>query len=118
MKITSIRYGHTHNTGNFESDRLDLDAQLDNEDNLDESYQELRKLVRSLLGADLKDEIRDLEKEIWELRAEEASMQSTLLEANKQLEVINMEISRKETVLDPIAISTENEEKDYDDVPY
>ena len=51
MKIASVRYGRTKNTGNFESERFDVELALDEGD----TFSDALELCRGLAAAALDD---------------------------------------------------------------
>lgn len=51
MRVTTIAIGFTKNLGNYQSERIDLTADISEEDNLDTCVRNLRILCRSYLSA-------------------------------------------------------------------
>lgn len=50
MKITTVKYGFTFNQGNFQSERIDLEATIDPGESVQAAYYELKSRVYDLGG--------------------------------------------------------------------
>lgn len=52
MDITGANYKRVKNLGNYESEHLELFADIDSDENVDEAVDALKKKVKALLGID------------------------------------------------------------------
>ena len=55
MKPRAIGYGHLHSREDFRNEKLYIEVELEDWENVEPSYQFLREKVLSLLGSDLED---------------------------------------------------------------
>ncbi|BDA68228.1 hypothetical protein CAL7716_023940 [Calothrix sp. PCC 7716] len=52
MKYTGVSYKRVKNLGNYESEHLELFADIDSDENVDDAVDALKKKVKALLGVD------------------------------------------------------------------
>lgn len=86
MKISRVLYGGTYSLGNYQNERLHLEAKLEEGDTPEEAVAELRKKVASLVGPrtqELYDEKYQLERSIADLsnKARQAKAEYEVLSA-------------------------------------
>ncbi|MEM9539966.1 MAG: hypothetical protein AAGA60_10765 [Cyanobacteria bacterium P01_E01_bin.42] len=64
MKITTIGYGRLHSLGDYQNEKAYLEAELEDWEDVEQSYEFLRQQVHSLLGLDVPETRRKLLLEI------------------------------------------------------
>jgi chromosome segregation ATPase len=129
MKIKTITFGRTFNTGNYESSRYDMSADVDALDNPDEGFSQLQQLIEQIhkspilaeklakledQQADARLEVRNLKKEIIALEGE---IESLKREKSKLRESLTMPVENSDSSED----SNSNEAEaggDDDDIPF
>ena len=55
MKIKTISYGLTRNLGNYESARLDVQIEIEDNDDYEKSFQALKAMVVNQIGGSFRD---------------------------------------------------------------
>ena len=55
MKIKTISYGLTRNLGNYETARLDVSVELEDNDDYEKSFQKLKAMVINQIGGNFHD---------------------------------------------------------------
>ncbi len=55
MKIKTISYGLTRNLGNFESARLDISIEIEENDDYEQSFKALKAMVVNQIGGNFRD---------------------------------------------------------------
>lgn len=85
MKIKTIGFGATKNTGNYNSLRAYFEAELEPDDSLEESIDSLRKFLA--LELDLDDEFSGLRNEIKKKKIELADLTFSLAAVSLNLEI-------------------------------
>ncbi|MEM9543754.1 MAG: hypothetical protein AAGA60_30245 [Cyanobacteria bacterium P01_E01_bin.42] len=115
----TIRYGHTHSLPGYRNDRLDIEAKVENWEDVDQCYIFLKKKVREMLGASFDGDPREqLAEEVTTLNETIANRKAELLEIGRKLVDVReksdvaLKHLKKMSQYKKVRVAIKNEEED------